>query len=67
MFQGGGGRPVGGGVWNPFDYDRTIPYGQLYNLRQDLGERRNLYAEQPERVAAMRGLLKRIRVSGSNR
>ena len=33
MFQGGGGRPVGGGGWNPYDYDRTVPYGQLYNLR----------------------------------
>ena len=67
MFQGGGGRPVGGGGWNPFDYDRAIPYGQLYNLREDLGEQRNLYAEEPERVAAMMQLLREIRSSGSGR
>ena len=67
MFQGGGGRPVGGGGWNPFDYDRTIPYGQLYNLREDLGERTNLYAEHPRRVARMVTLMKRIRSSGGSR
>lgn len=67
MFQGGGGRPVGGGGWNPFDYDREQPYGQLYNLDQDLGETRNLYADEPERVAGMVQLLKRIRTSGSSR
>jgi arylsulfatase A-like enzyme len=67
MFQGGGGRPVGGGGWNPFDYDRTVPYGQLYNLKEDLGEQRNLYAEEPERVAGMMRLLKRIRISGRSR
>ncbi len=62
MFQGGGG-----GGWNPFDYDRTIPYGQLYNLAEDLGERHNLYADEPERVAAMMRLLRRIRAAGSSR
>ena len=67
MFQGGGGRPVGGGGWNPFDYDRTIPYGQLYNLRDDLGEKHNLYADEPERAAAMVELLRKIRSSGSSR
>lgn len=67
MFQGGGGRPVGGGGWNPFDYDRTIPYGQLYNLREDLGEQRNLYGDEPERVAEMVQLLRKIRSSGSSR
>ncbi len=65
MMQGGGGRPVGQpyGVngWNPYDYDRSEPYGQLYNLRDDLGERNNLYADEPERVAKMRELLRRIR------
>ena len=67
MFQGGGGRPVGGGGWNPFDYDRTIPYGQLYNLRDDLGEKHNLYADEPERAAAMVELLRKIRSSGGSR
>ena len=63
-FQGGGGRNVGGGGWNPFDYDRTIPYGQLYNLRDDIGEERNLYADQPERVTRMMRLLRSIRDAG---
>jgi arylsulfatase A-like enzyme len=67
MFQGGGGRPVGGGGWNPFDYDRTIPYGQLYNLSEDLGEQINLYTDEPEQVAAMMRLLRKIRSSGSSR
>ena len=67
MFQGGGGRPVGGGGWNPYDYDRTIPYGQLYDLSADLGEQRNLYAEEPGRVARMVQLMKRLRVSGGSR
>ncbi len=67
MFQGGGGRPVGGGGWNPFDYDRTISYGQLYNLREDLGEELNLYADEPEQVAAMVQLLRKIRSSGRSR
>ena len=67
MFQGGGGRPIGGGGWNPYDYDRRIPYGQLYNLEEDLAEQRNLYAAEPERVARMMKLLKRIRTSGKSR
>lgn len=67
MFQGGGGRPVGGGGWNPFDYDRAIPYGQLYNLREDFGEQQNRYADEPERVAAMMQLLRKIRSSGGSR
>ena len=67
LFQGGGGRPVGGGGWNPFDYDRAEPYGQLYNLNLDLGERRNLYTDEPKRVARMAQTLKRIRASGGSR
>ncbi len=66
MFQGGGGRNVGGGAWNPFDYDRTIPYGQLYNLREDIGERRNRYADESERVAGMMRLLRTIRSAGGS-
>ncbi len=67
MFQGGGGRNTGGGSWHPFESDRSVPYGQLYNLKDDLGERRNLYAEEPERVAKMRQLLRGIRSSAGNR
>ena len=67
MFQGGGGRPVGAGGWNPYEYDRTVPYGQLYNLKEDLGERNNLYASEPARVTRMMRLLNRIRTSGKSR
>lgn len=34
--------------------------GELYNLKEDLAQARNRYAEQPERVQAMRALLLRI-------
>ena len=47
VFEGGAGRLVGQpyGVhgWNPYDYDRTHPCGQLYNLAGDLGELRNYH------------------------
>jgi arylsulfatase A-like enzyme len=56
MFQNGGG--IG---WSPFDYDRSQPYGQLYNLREDPTEQQNLYEQQPERVRRMSELLRSIR------
>ncbi len=62
-FQGGGGRSAEGGRWNPFASDSSRPYGQLYNLDDDLGERRNLFTEEPERVARLTRLLKRIRTA----
>jgi len=34
--------------------------GQLYDLAHDLGERQNLYAEQPERVAALTQLMEKL-------
>lgn len=37
---------------------------ELYNLADDIGQRRNLAAGQPERVAELRALLKRIRKQG---
>jgi arylsulfatase A len=37
---------------------------QLYNLAEDLGETRNLAADQPERVAAMKDLLEKLIVDG---
>lgn len=50
--------PGGGGSWSKFSAQpaATTP-GQLYNLGLDLGEQRNLYADQPERVAAMQARL----------
>lgn len=59
---------VGGGGfgWNPRDAEPKPgePAGQLYNLAEDPAESNNLYATQPERVAAMQALLNDIRDSG---
>jgi arylsulfatase A-like enzyme len=43
------------------------PEPQLYNLRADLGERHNLAAKHPDRVAAMQARLARIRTDGRTR
>jgi arylsulfatase A-like enzyme len=43
------------------------PAGELYNLRQDPHEDRNLYAANPEIVARLSAQLKRIQDSGSSR
>ena len=43
------------------------PEGQLYNLDDDLGETRNLYADRPEIVARLKQELARIRDSGRSR
>ena len=52
----------GSGGWTPSD--EAAPNGQLYNLRDDLGERRNLAESDPGRVASMKALLERIIVDG---
>jgi arylsulfatase A-like enzyme len=43
------------------------PAGQLYHLGNDLGESKNLYAENPEIVARLTTLLQRIQKSGRSR
>ncbi|MBN2507893.1 MAG: arylsulfatase [Verrucomicrobia bacterium] len=43
------------------------PNPQLYNLSADLGERRNLAADQPDRVHAMATRLRQIRSDGRSR
>lgn len=43
------------------------PAGQLYNLRDDLGETTNRYAERPELVAELSAHLAKIRDSGRSR
>lgn len=42
--------------------DAKQPVG-LFNLKEDIGQRHNLAAEQPERVKEMRGLLEQVRAS----
>lgn len=37
---------------------------ELYNLKDDIGQRKNLAAEHPDKVAAMQGLLKKLREQG---
>ncbi len=44
--------------------ERGLPAIQLYNLREDVAERRNLQAEQPEQVAALGRLLARYVAEG---
>ena len=43
------------------------PPGQLYNLDDDLGETKNLYHEQPERVARLTALLEKLQKDGRSR
>ncbi len=45
-------------------YSENQHAGELYDLSQDLGQRRNLYAEYPEKVAELQSLLKQIRAEG---
>lgn len=41
--------------------------GELYNLREDLSQRHNRYAEEPERVRALKALLEQVRAAGRSR
>jgi len=42
-------------------YQANDQPGELYNLREDLAQRRNLYAEQPEKVSELKLRLEEIR------
>jgi arylsulfatase A len=54
-------------------YDRALGYtpndqpGELYNLREDLSQKRNRYAEVPDKVKELSGLLMQIRGQGQVR
>ena len=41
--------------------------GELYDLRNDLGEQHNRAEEHPERVKEMAALLKKLRADGRSR
>jgi len=43
------------------------PKPQLYNLREDLGERRNLAEKHPERVRELAAMLEKIKAAGRSR
>jgi len=44
--------------------DLDLPAMQLYNLKDDIGETKNLIAENPEKVAALKAALKKIILNG---
>ena len=53
-------------VWNQKHHqapDDDLPV-ELYNLKEDIGQRRNLAAGHPEKVAQLQALLKKIRDQG---
>jgi arylsulfatase A-like enzyme len=57
----------GSGGWSKSDAEAAregFPLVQLYNLQEDPGETNNVYAEYPERVRAMIGLLKKLVAEG---
>jgi arylsulfatase A len=45
-------------------YTKNELPGELYNLREDLTERRNLYAEKPEVVKRLKALLEKYKAAG---
>jgi len=47
-------------------YEPNKQPGELYNLRDDLGQRNNRYAEEPQRVEELSKLLEQIRGGKSN-
>lgn len=61
--QGSGGFSQPRGM----KHDPELPDGQLYHLAEDPQETKNLYAEHPERVAAMTTLLEKIQSGGRSR
>ncbi len=58
----------GGGIReNPDARETDKPAGQLYNLKEDLGESNNLYDRHPDVVADLTALLTRIQRDGRSR
>jgi hypothetical protein len=45
----------------------NAPEPQLYNLKDDLGEKTNVAAQNPEKVKEMAALLQKIRQQGRSR
>ena len=45
-------------------YTKNELPGELYDLRADLSERRNLYAEKPEMVQRLKALLQKYKAAG---
>jgi arylsulfatase A-like enzyme len=64
--QGSGGNSYDQGELAPFALPDTAPTapGQLYDLRNDPGERHNLYFERPEITKELKALLETSKASG---
>lgn len=62
----GGVSKVPGWFDTRFGYAKNIARGELYNLREDRAQKRNLYEEHPGKVEELRAELKRIQESGKN-
>ena len=45
-------------------YEPHSSPGELYNLKRDPAQRKNLYAQEPLRVAAMKSLLEKYKSEG---
>lgn len=48
-------------------YSKNSHPGELYNLKEDLAQKKNLYAEKPEKVAELKALLNKLRNKGQIR
>ncbi len=48
-------------------YAKNPHPGELYNLRDNLAQKNNLYGERPEKVAELKGILTRLRTQGQVR
>ena len=48
-------------------YAKNTQPGELYNLRDDLAQKHNLYADKPDKVAELRALLDEVRARGHRR
>lgn len=48
-------------------YEKNVHPGELYDLAADLGQRKNLYAERPDKVAELKAVMDTIRTRGQVR
>ncbi len=48
-------------------YTKNTQPGELYNLKDDIAEKKNLYSEMPEKVAELKALLAKVRWKGQVR
>lgn len=47
-----------------FGYSENMFEGELYNLKEDISQKNNLYPEYPEKVAELKALLEKYKASG---